>query len=107
VVEAQYLETDTLTRLRLLAPSRVVTAAEALHEAEHKVVDVCFAEPLASAETLESAREPVRRARAQLLESARSTLHLRDTAAIGHHHHDTNWHEFRSITQAASNKEAV
>jgi hypothetical protein len=98
VIQAHDLETDTLTRLRLLAPSRVVTAAEALHAAEHKLAHACFAEPLASAETLESTRVPVRRARAQLLESARWTLQLRDTAAIGHHHHDTNWHEFRSIT---------
>jgi hypothetical protein len=98
VVAAHDLQTDTLTRLRLLAPSRVVTAAEALHEAEHKLASVCIAEPRRSAEELEDARVPVRRARAHLLESARSTLRLRDTAAIGHHHHDAGWHEFRAIT---------
>ena len=38
VVEAHDLENDVLTRLRLLAPSRVVEAAQALHEAEHKLV---------------------------------------------------------------------
>lgn len=91
VVAAHDLETDTLTRLRLLAPSRVVTAAEALHEAEHKLAEACFMRPPPSAEALDNARVPVRRARAAFLESARSTLRLRDTAAIGHRHHDTRW----------------
>ena len=39
IVAAHDLETDTLTRLRLLAPSRVDKAAEALHEADHNIID--------------------------------------------------------------------
>lgn len=96
VVAAHDIETDTLTRLRLLAPSKVVMAAEALHEAEHRLVAASFAEPVPAAEALEVIRMPVRRARANLLESARATLRLRDTAGITHHHHETGWHEFLS-----------
>jgi len=36
-------ETDTLTHLRLLAPSRVVKAAEGLHEADHGIIDAYLA----------------------------------------------------------------
>jgi hypothetical protein len=42
VIATHDLQTDTLTRLRLLAPSRVVTAAEVLHQAEHKLVALSF-----------------------------------------------------------------
>lgn len=44
--------------------------------------------------------------RAQFLEAARSTMRLRDTAPIGHHHRDIGWHEFRVAVQPAA-EEAV
>ena len=89
---------DTLTRLRLLAPSRVVTAAGALHEAEHKLADTCFLSGEREVEAFDSARPPVRRARAAFLESARSALQLRDMAPIGRDYHgDTRWGEVRAL----------
>ena len=103
-VGAHDTETDTLTRLRLLASSRVVTAAEALHEAEHKLVDMSFTDPLPSVESLETVRGSVLGARAQLLEEARRALRLRDTAAIRHSHRDTGWYEFRSIARSYENR---
>lgn len=106
MIEAHDLETDVLTRLRLLAPSRVVRAAEAVHRAEHRLVVVCFEEPLPPADGIESAVVPVRRARAQFLEAARSTLRLSDTAPIGHHHRDIGWHEFVAVAQAPAGEAA-
>lgn len=97
-VKAHDVETDTLTRLRLLAPSQVVKAAEALHQAEHQMVAACFTEPPPQAEDIEAALAPVRGARAQFLRSARSALQLGDTAEIEHSHRGTGWHEFRSGT---------
>jgi hypothetical protein len=104
-------EMDTLTRLRLLAPSRVVTAAEALHEAEHNLADTCFLSSERSVEAFDSARLPVRHARAAFLESARSALRLRDMAPIGRDYHgDTRWGEVRALAdeedQAISSKDS-
>jgi hypothetical protein len=98
-VEAHDMETDTLTRLRLLAPSRLIAAAEALHEAEHRLVATCFTQPLPLEETLDTVRLAARSARVKLLESARQALRLRDTAAIGHSHRGTGWYEFRSLIE--------
>lgn len=106
-VAAHDTETDTLTRLRLVAPSRVVAAAEALHEAEHGLVDMSFTDPLPPIEALDSVRESVRSARARLLEEARLALRLRDTAAISHSHRGTGWYEFRSIARSYSEQGAA
>jgi hypothetical protein len=106
VIEVHDLETDILTRLRLLAPSRVVKAAETVHEAEHRLVAVCFEEPLPRSDVIDSAVVPVRRAHAQFLEAARSTLRLSDTAAIGHHHRDVRWHDFLTVSQAPAGEAA-
>jgi hypothetical protein len=38
VIAVHDLQTEILTRLRLLAPSRVVTAAQAVHEAGHELM---------------------------------------------------------------------
>jgi hypothetical protein len=98
VVAAHQVETDILTRLRLLAPSHVITDAETLHEAEHALATLCFAqEP-----DLDGAMVPVRHAREQFLRSARSALQLRDSAPIGHKQHGTGCREFRRTTQAAT-----
>jgi hypothetical protein len=100
VVEAHDLESDILTRLRLLAPSRVVKAAELLHQAEHRLVAVSFTEPLPPQVAIDEAAVPVRHARTVFLQSARSILKLSDTAAIEHHHRGIGWHEFRALAQA-------
>jgi hypothetical protein len=96
VLATHDLRTDTLTRLRLLAPSRVVTAAGSLHQADHELVTLCFIDSVTQSEAIDAHRMLIRRARQQFLESARSTLRLGDTAAIGHKHIDTRWHKFRS-----------
>lgn len=93
VVAAHDLETDTLTRLRLLASSRVVKAAEALHEADHGAIDAYFAEDPLNA--YRNALIRTRVARAQFIEAARSAFRLRDVAAITHHHEDTRFQDFR------------
>jgi hypothetical protein len=97
-VRAHQSETDTLTRLRLLAPSKVVRDAEALHEAEHELVAVCFARELPKIEELDAALAPVRRAREKFLQSARSALQLRDSAPITHVHRGTAWYEIRDAS---------
>jgi len=107
VIAAHDLQTETLTRLRLLAPSRVVIAAEALHRAGHELVSICFIEPTQSPEVNESTLLLVQRARQQFLESARSTLRLTDMAAIGHGQSKTRWHEFRSSIHAFPTKHDV
>lgn len=97
VIATHDLQSDTLTRLRLLGPSRVVTAAESLHEADRELVGLCFIESVPQAEAVDAHRILIRRARQQFVESARSTLRLRDTAVIGHTNTDTLWYKFRSV----------
>ena len=58
-------------------------------------------------EALEGAVVPVRQGRTRFLEAARSALRLSDTAAIGHHHRDIGWHDFRSNTQAPAEQAVV
>jgi hypothetical protein len=99
------LQTETLTRLRLLAPSRVVAAAHALHEAGHELMSVCFATPSQSPETNARAQALVQHTRQQFLESARSTLRLTDTAVIQHSPGSASWHEFRSSIQNTTEAE--
>ena len=105
VVTAHDLETETVTRLRLLAPPQAVAAAEGLHEAEHELVDTCLPGGDPRSENLEAALVPVRRARAQFLEAARASLRLRDPAAFGHRHRDT-WREFRAIAKAGAGQDS-
>lgn len=107
VIATHDLQTETLTRLRLLAPSHVVTAAEALHRAGHELVFICFIEPMQSTEANKSTLLLVQHTRQRFLDSARSTLRLSDTAAIGHGKSNTGWHEFRSSTYAAPTEHDV
>jgi hypothetical protein len=105
IVEAHDLETDTLTRLRLLAPSRVVIAAEDLHEADHNIIDTYFAEsPQAE---FRQALVSTRIARTQFLSAARSAFRLRDTAAIRHRHDGTSWSRFRDSMAVPLEDEAA
>jgi hypothetical protein len=101
VIAVHDLQTETLTRLRLLAPSRVVIAAEALHRAGHELVYTCFIEPPQATEANKSTLLQMQRARQEFLKSARSTLRLTDTAAINHGQSGgERWHEFRSSARA-------
>ncbi|MBT0773185.1 hypothetical protein KIH74_29850 [Kineosporia sp. J2-2] len=43
IAKAHQEQLDCITRLRLLAPAEVIAAAVAMHEAEHRVVDLCLA----------------------------------------------------------------
>jgi hypothetical protein len=104
VIATHDLQTDTLTRLRLLAPSRVVTAAESLHRADHGLIALCFMESVPQAETIDAHRMLIRRVRQQFVESARSTLRLKDTAEIGHTNIDTRWYKFRSVINLPEEK---
>jgi hypothetical protein len=96
IVAAHNLETDTLTRLRLLAPARVVTAAETLHEGDHRIVDSYFAESPKTA--FGDALSTTRVARTQFVTAARSAFRLTDAAPINHRHDDTSWWKFRDTT---------
>jgi hypothetical protein len=107
VITVHDLQTETLTRLRLLAPSRVVVAAEALHRAGHELVFASFIGPPQSIEDKQNALSLVQRARQQFLESARSTLRLTDTAAISHGQSSVGWHEFRSSTSSPETEHEV
>ncbi|MGW7680908.1 hypothetical protein ACWGID_09240 [Kribbella sp. NPDC054772] len=81
---ARRTEIDALTRLRLLAPSDVVLAAERLHEAGHQVSSAVFASNgLPSEEEWQQLRLRRRGAREELLDTARKTLGLGPAQAIG------------------------
>jgi hypothetical protein len=107
VIAVHDLQTETLTRLRLLAPSRVVVAAQDLHEAGHELMSTCFLTPLQTVEEGENSYLHVQNARQQFLESARSTLRLADTAVVQHIPGDSSWHEFRSRVQDSTELSSV
>ena len=104
IVAAHNLETDTLTRLRLLAPSRVVRAAEGLHEADHRVIDAYFSD--SPHVEYSQALINTRLASAKYISAARSAFRLRDTAAMRHNHDDTSWWRFRDDTAALTAQQA-
>jgi hypothetical protein len=106
-VAAHDLEAETLTRLRLLAPSRVVRSAEALLDAEHRVATACFSDSLPPVEDLHSLFEPVRQARAQLLESARSTMRLPEAAGTAPFPRNNSWREFRTIVHETAEQDGA
>jgi hypothetical protein len=94
-IEAHDTETSTLTRLRLLASSALVAEAEALHEAEHRLVKISFSDDPAEQAERQAERIMVRTARERLVKVARADLHLRDAAPIAHlHSDDTAWEVF-------------
>lgn len=75
---------DALTRLRIIAPNNVISAAEKLHEADDAVRDSIF---LSTVELSEEERRDLRRrrteAREALLDAARKTLGLGKSHPIG------------------------
>jgi hypothetical protein len=103
VVAAHDVEIETLTRLRLLAPSNVVTAALTLLETERRVATACFLESsLPIPDDPESLFKPVFQARGQLIESARSAIRLPDTGGTGQFASSGSWREFRAVLQQAA-----
>jgi hypothetical protein len=100
IITMHDLQTETLARLRLLAPSRVVAAAQALHQVGHELMSACLPIPSRTAE-VNAIALALQHARQQFLESARSTLRLADTAVIQHMHGDASWHQFRSSIHKA------
>jgi hypothetical protein len=105
VVTAHDLDAHSLTRLRLLATSCVVTAARALIEAERALIAGCFADTLPSTEDPEDLLEPVRLARERLIESARSVLRLRDPTGSDHYGRSASWRELRALAQDAEKQD--
>lgn len=93
-IDAHDTETHTLTRLRLLASSAVVAEAEALHAAEHRLVEISFSDDPDERAERQAKRTMVRKARERLVKAARADLHLRDAAPIAHLHSDTGWDAF-------------
>jgi hypothetical protein len=84
--EQLHTEYDSLiTRLRLLAGSGVVEAAETLHVVDNQLVDLGLASDAAASDTefnvFEEKREEDRRAKEDMLKAARASLGL-DPAAI-------------------------
>jgi len=105
IIAAHDLETDTLTRLRLLAPSKIVVAAEALHEADHAIADAYFSiDPETS---FELALVRTRAARVEFIRAARLAFRLRDMAAISHRHNNTSWWKLRDTTVALLEQQAA
>lgn len=83
--DAHRRQTDALTRLRMIAPSSVVTAAEVLHEADHAVVDAAldgFAAP--DEDTWARLRTMQWQARSAFVDQVRRSLGLGQAAPISH-----------------------
>jgi hypothetical protein len=94
ILEAHSAASQALTRLRLLAPPAVVTNAIALLEVEYLLAEPCFTGRPAQDNTFELIRA-IRKARAQLLVSARSALGLRNTKGTGDFDINVNWGALR------------
>lgn len=82
-------QTESLTRLRLIAPAAVVVAAERLHEADHAVHDAALDGPVEDPEPDRWARlrQDQARARESLLDSARRSLREGAGPPVRHRHH--------------------
>ena len=106
-IAAHDVELETLTRLRLLAPAEVVRAAMALLEAERRVAAPCFLMSIPQPEEPDILFEPVRQARARLLETARSALKLREVAGTGYFDRSTSWRDFRNVFEASTEQNGV
>ena len=105
VVAAHDMEADALTRLRLLATSRVITAAQALIEAEHTLAAACFVDPLPPLQDAENLLDRVRQVRVNLVESARSALRLRDTTGSDHYGSTSSWRELRASLEGGEQQD--
>ena len=83
--DAHRRQTATLTRLRMIAPSTVVLAAEALHEADHAVVDAAPDRPdVPDEDNWSQLRTMQWEARSAFVDQVRRSLRRGPTAPIGH-----------------------
>lgn len=83
--DAHRRQTDALTRLRMIAPSTVVAAAEALHEADHAVVDAALdGADIPLEEIWAQLRTMQWDARSAFVDQVRRSLGLDPAAPIGH-----------------------
>jgi hypothetical protein len=83
--DAQRRQTATLTKLRMIAPSSVVAAAEALHEADHAVVDAALDGPdVPDEDNWRQLRMMQWTARSAFVDQVRRSLGLGPSAPIGH-----------------------
>jgi hypothetical protein len=106
VLAAHDAELEALTRLRLLAPSRVVAAAQALLTSEHQLA----ASSLSNSTSLDEddirrLYVPVQRARAEFLASTRTTLRVREAAGTGDFSAFPSYREFRALIQTSDKSE--
>jgi hypothetical protein len=94
-IAAHARETYALTRVRLLLPRPVVTAAESLHTAEHVLSDLAFIEAVVPEDPrFDEAIENCRRARLRFIQASRSVLETGPAAEVTHRHVSTRWNEF-------------
>lgn len=83
--DAHRRQTAILTRLRMIAPSNVVAAAEALHEADHAVVDAALGGSDVPGEDIwGQLRTTQWEARSAFVDHVRRSLGLGPSAPIGH-----------------------
>jgi hypothetical protein len=77
-------QTETLTRLRVLASDSVVRAAESLHGRDHGVTDLSRTVNALDDATMEKARTLRKAAREHLIDAARRSMRLPTGVPIGH-----------------------
>jgi hypothetical protein len=82
--DAHDRQTDVLTRLRMIAPSNVVEAAEALHEVDHAVVNTAVASSAVPDDGIwKQLRQSQWSAQSAFVGQARHSLGLGPSAPIG------------------------
>jgi hypothetical protein len=77
-------QTETLTRLRVLASDSVVRAAETLHGRDHGVTDLSRTVDVLDDAAMEPARTLRKAARQHLIDAARRSMRLPTGVPIGH-----------------------
>jgi hypothetical protein len=98
VLVAHDSELETLTRLRILAPSRVVAAAQALLTSEYLLAAATFSKRDAVTENdLRELYSPVQRARAEFLASTRTALRVPEVTGTGDFSVFPSYREFRNL----------
>jgi hypothetical protein len=100
VLATHNVEMETVTRLRILAPARIVAAAQALIVSEHALAAAAFSKKKTLAEDdIRNLYSPVERARAEFLESARTALRVKKVAGTGNSYAFPSYREFRNLIE--------
>jgi hypothetical protein len=97
-------ETDSLTRLRILAPPPVVEAARKLLESEYSLAEPCFGGDI-SRDISDTLIRPVQRDRTHFIEAARAALGLREAAGTGSFEKFASYGNLRSKMNRAIKKD--